>query len=75
MTDKQREVMDQIHALINEHFDAGVYCLHVSDVGDKLDTEDCAGYLGSSVMALGMMEKYKHQLLHGTNESENDNED
>lgn len=71
MTDKQRQVLDQVHELLTEHFDSHVYVVNIEDESDEGDNRTCGGYSGGSAMAIGLCEHQitilKHQITHPQN--------
>lgn len=63
MTAKQREVLDVIHNLMLEHFDACVYVVQNHDVGDRCLVETAGGFTAGIALAIGLCEVQKHKLL------------
>lgn len=63
MTPKQKEVLDQVHELMMEHFDASAYIVQVEDIGDDCQTETAGGWTGGMARAIGLCEIQKGRLL------------
>ena len=67
LTNKQQEILDQIHIMLSEHFDAHVIivdCANVNDTGDHLTAGQ---YNGGPATAMGLcqyqFEHIKHSLF------------
>lgn len=54
MTEKQQQVLDQVHQLLQEHFDACVYVVDMADVEDTSDHQTVGGFTGGMAMAMGL---------------------
>lgn len=73
MTDKQREIMDQVHEMLSEHFDAHVFVVDAADVDDSGNHRYGAAFNGGIGTAMGLhqygIEKISWDTFHDREEA------
>lgn len=62
MTEKQKEVMNQVDNLLREHFDGHALCVHMNDVDDTGASETLTSFNGTVMMGIGLAEYMAHKL-------------
>ena len=73
MTTKQLEIIDSIYELATEHFDGCllIFQAECEDTEGVITEEETSHlYSGGKSMAIGMLEKTRHRMLHSREDEE-----
>lgn len=62
MTERQKQVLDQVHDLLCENFDGAIYVVNVVDDTDGEKHAPVGGYIGGIPLGMGLCRFYSKYL-------------